>query len=200
MFENLDVLKILGYGISGFSFLLVLLTFFLLRAEQNKDQEPRPLIIKMIWRFMLMTIFMVILNGFISLPLFNQNIKLQESVTELSNSSNTEITNEIAQNTNQIEEIIGNEKDSKNQDSLRKEMQDVIDKQNKALDSIKATLTIAHSNPERITKIENLKKEMEINHQILLNPDLDKNTKIAANQNLKTLTLDIKRIAITTKK
>ena len=147
MFENLDVLKILGYGISGFSFLLVLLTFFLLRAEQNKDQEPRPLIIKMIWRFMLMTIFMVILNGFISLPLFNQNIKLQESVTELSNSNTEEITNEMAQNTNQIEDLIETKTTQTNEDSLRNAMQDIIDKQNKALDSIKATLTIAEKCP-----------------------------------------------------
>ena len=200
MFDNLDVLKILGYGISGFSFLLVLLTFFLLRAEQNKDQEPRPLIIKMIWRFMLMTIFMVILNGFISLPLFNQNTKLQESVTVLSNTNNEEMTKEITQNSNEIEDLIQTNTTQTNEDSLRNAMQEIIDKQNKALDSIKATLTIANSNPERITKIENLKKEMAVNYQILLNPKTDVNTKIAANQNLKTLNLDLKKVAITTKK
>ena len=200
MFDNLDVLKILGYGISGFSFLLVLLTFFLLRAEQNKDQEPRPLIIKMIWRFMLMTIFMVILNSFISLPLFNQNTKLQESVTVLSNTNNEEMTKEITQNSNEIEDLIQTNTTQTNEDSLRNAMQEIIDKQNKALDSIKATLTIANSNPERITKIENLKKEMAVNYQILLNPKTDVNTKIAANQNLKTLNLDLKKVAITTKK
>ena len=197
MFQNLDVLKILGYGLSGFSFLLVLLTFFLLRAEQNKDQEPRPLIIKMIWRFMLMTVFMVILNGFITLPLFNQNNKLQESVTELSNSNNEEITKEITQNSNQIEDLI---QTNTNEDSLQNALQAIIDKQNQALDSIKATLTIANSNPERITKIENLKKEMAVNYQILLNPNTDKTAKISANQHLKSLNLDLKRVAITTKK
>ena len=196
MFENLDVLKILGYGISGFSFLLVLLTFFLLRAEQNKDQEPRPLIIKMIWRFMLMTIFMVILNGFISLPLFNQNIKLQESVTELSNSNNEEITKEIAQNTNKIEDIIENEDFTQNEDSLREAMQDIIDKQNKALDSIKATLTIANSKPERITKIENLKTEMALSHKIILDAKADKKTKFIASQKLRTLNFDLQKVAI----
>lgn len=200
MFDNLDVLKILGYGISGFSFLLVLLTFFLLRAEQNKDQEPRPLIIKMIWRFMLMTIFMVILNSFISLPLFNQNTKLQESVTVLSNTNNEEMTKEITQNSNEIEDLIQTNTTQTNEDSLRNAMQEIIDKQNKALDSIKATLTIANSTPERITKIENLKKEMAVNYQVLLNPNVDRNTKISANQNLKTLNLDLKKVAITTKK
>ena len=200
MFENLDVLKILGYGISGFSFLLVLLTFFLLRAEQNKDQEPRPLIIKMIWRFMLMTIFMVILNGFISLPLFNQNIKLQESVTELSNSNTEEITNEMAQNTNQIEDLIETKTTQTNEDSLRNAMQDIIDKQNKALDSIKATLTIANSKPERITKIENIKTEMITTQQIILDPKADKRAKFEASQKLKTLNLDLKKVAYIRKK
>lgn len=200
MFENLDVIKILGYGISGFSFLLVLLTFFLLRAEQNKDQEPRPLIIKMIWRFMLMTIFMVILNGFISLPLFNQNIKLQESVTELSNSNTEEITNEIAQNTNQIEDLIETKTTQTNEDSLRNAMQDIIDKQNKALDSIKATLTIANSKPERITKIENIKSQMVTTQQIILDPKADKKAKFEASQKLKTLNLDLKKVAYIIKK
>ncbi|VXC33929.1 conserved hypothetical protein [Flavobacterium sp. 9AF] len=198
MFENLDVLKILGYGMTGFSFLLVLLTFFLLRAEQNKTQQPRPLIIKMIWRFMLMTIFMVVLNGFISLPLFNQNMRLQKSVTQLSNSNNEEITKEITQNTDEIEDLITNSKT--NEDSIRNAMQEIIDKQNKALDSIKATLTIAHTDKDRITKIENLKKEMAINYQVLINPNIDKNTKMKANQNLKTLNLDLKRIAIASNK
>ncbi|WP_130733936.1 hypothetical protein [Flavobacterium sp. J27] len=198
MFENLDVLKILGYGMTGFSFLLVLLTFFLLRAEQNKDQEPRPLIIKMIWRFMLMTVFMVVLNGFISLPLFNQNLKLQESVTQLSNGNNEEITKEIAQNTNDLENLITTPKN--NEDSIRNAMQEIINKQNKALDSIKATLTIANSDKDRIIKIENLKKEMAINYQVLLNPNTDKSKKMEANQNLKTLNIDLKRIAIAPRK
>ncbi|MBF02199.1 MAG: hypothetical protein CMP76_02770 [Flavobacterium sp.] len=198
MFENLDVLKILGYGMSGFSFLLVLLTFFLLRAEQKREQEPRPLIIKMIWRFMLMTIFMVLVNGFISLPLFNQNAKLHESVTQLSNNSNEEITKEIAQNTDEIEDLISTPKT--NEDSIQNAMQEIIDKQNKALDSIKATLTIANSTEERITEIDNLKQEMAVNYKVLLNPNVDKSTKMEANQNLKVLNTDLKRIAITPSK
>lgn len=198
MFENLDVLKILGYGMSGFSFLLVLLTFFLLRAEQKREQEPRPLIIKMIWRFMLMTIFMVLVNGFISLPLFNQNAKLHESVTQLSNNSNEEITNEIAQNAAEIEDLISTPKT--NEDSIQNAMQEIINKQNQALDSIKATLIIANSTEERITEIDNLKQEMAVNYKVLLNPNVDKSTKMEANQNLKVLNTDLKSIAITSSK
>lgn len=194
MFENLDVLKILGYGMTGFSFLLVLLTFFLLRAEQKREQEPRPLIIKMIWRFMLMTVFMVLVNGFISLPLFNQNAKLHESVTQLSNNSTEEITKEIAQNADEIEDLIAAPKT--NEDSIQNAMQEIIDKQNKALDSIKATLTIANSTEERIAGIDNLKQEMAVNYKVLLNPNVDKTTKLVANQNLKALNTDLKRIAI----
>lgn len=198
MFENLDVLKILGYGMSGFSFLLVLLTFFLLRAEQKREQEPRPLIIKMIWRFMLMTIFMVLVNGFISLPLFNQNAKLHESVTQLSNNNNEEITNEIAQNADEIEDLISTPKT--NEDSIQNAMQQIINKQNQALDSIKATLIIANSTEERITEIDNLKQEMAVNYKVLLNPNVDKSTKMEANQNLKVLNTDLKRIAIASSK
>lgn len=183
---------------SGFSFLLVLLTFFLLRAEQKREQEPRPLIIKMIWRFMLMTIFMVLVNGFISLPLFNQNAKLHESVTQLSNNNNEEITNEIAQNADEIEDLISTPKT--NEDSIQNAMQQIINKQNQALDSIKATLIIANSTEERITEIDNLKQEMAVNYKVLLNPNVDKSTKMEANQNLKVLNTDLKRIAIASSK
>lgn len=143
-----------------------------------------------------MTIFMVILNGFISLPLFNQNIKLQESVTELSNNNNEEFTKEIAQNTNQIEDILTNTTSNSSQDSVNEAMQAIIDKQNKTLDSIKATLTIAHSTPERITKIENIKTEMATSQQIILDPKTDRRAKFMASQKLKTLNFDLQKVAI----
>ena len=152
----------------------------------------------MIWRFMLMTIFMVLVNGFISLPLFNQNAKLHESVTQLSNNSNEEITNEIAQNADEIEDLISTPKT--NEDSIQNAMQQIINKQNQALDSIKATLIIANSTEERITEIDNLKQEMAVNYKVLLNPNVDKSTKMEANQNLKVLNTDLKRIAITSSK
>ncbi|KIX22891.1 hypothetical protein SY27_03515 [Flavobacterium sp. 316] len=199
MFKNLDVIKILGYGISGFSFLLVLLTFLLLRAEQNKDREPRPLIITMIWRFMLMTIFMVILNGFISLPLFNRNVELQESVTQLSNKNNFEIVKGLDENNDKIDQIINVNDSQTNNDSIKMAMQDIIDKQNKALDSIKATLTIANSKPERIAEIENLKKEMAINYKIILDSNSNKKLRFSANEKIKSLNYAVKRVAITNK-
>lgn len=199
MFKNLDVIKILGYGISGFSFLLVLLTFLLLRAEQNKDREPRPLIITMIWRFMLMTIFMVILNGFISLPLFNRNVELQESVTQLSNKNNFEIVKGLDENNDKIDQIINVNDSQTNNDSIKMAMQDIIDKQNKALDSIKVTLTIANSKPERIAEIENLKKEMAINYKIILDSNSNKKLRFSANEKIKSLNYAVKRVAITNK-
>lgn len=77
---SLDVLKILGYGLSGFAFLLVFLAFMLLRKEQDKP-EPRKMIIQTIQMFMGLCLLLSISVGIISVPISSQNSQLQAVIT-----------------------------------------------------------------------------------------------------------------------
>ena len=68
-----QVVNILQVGLSGFAFLVILMSYFLLKAEQKRDGEPRPGILKSTNRFMWLTIlFVLIVGGFGSIKLFVQ--------------------------------------------------------------------------------------------------------------------------------
>lgn len=75
--QSFDVVKILGYGLSGFAFLLVFLAFMLLRKEQDKP-EPRKLIIQTIQMFMGLCLVLCIAVGVISIPISSNNSQLQQ--------------------------------------------------------------------------------------------------------------------------
>lgn len=75
--QSFDVVKILGYGLSGFAFLLVFLAFMLLRKEQDKP-EPRKLIIQTIQMFMGLCLVLSIAVGVISIPISSNNSRLQQ--------------------------------------------------------------------------------------------------------------------------
>ena len=57
MFENLDFTAILKLGFVGIAFLLAVLAFLLLRAEQGKD-SPRPKMITSIYVFMVFSLLL----------------------------------------------------------------------------------------------------------------------------------------------
>lgn len=60
MFENLNVYDILGYGVIGLGFLLAVLAFRLLSAEQKRD--PRQEIIRAIYIFMVFSVVLCIIG------------------------------------------------------------------------------------------------------------------------------------------
>jgi hypothetical protein len=66
IFEGLDVLKVLGYGLSGFAFLLMMFAFLLLRQIISKDKESNRMIFKSIWAFMGLSFLMTIAIGMFS--------------------------------------------------------------------------------------------------------------------------------------
>jgi hypothetical protein len=59
--ENIDVVKILGYGITGLSFLLAFMAYSLLLKEQKK-QEPNENFLKSISNFMKFCVILAILG------------------------------------------------------------------------------------------------------------------------------------------
>lgn len=82
-FENLNVTEILGIGISGFAFLLVLMAFYLIFQEQKREGEPRKGIMKMIYNFMLINVGVMIFVGFLGLKNIGENKKLTEENSNL---------------------------------------------------------------------------------------------------------------------
>jgi hypothetical protein len=79
--ENMDVIKILGYGIIGLGFLLALMAFNLLSKEQKKD-EPNEKILASINRFMMFSIALSALGlgSEIIRPLMSSTETIQTSV------------------------------------------------------------------------------------------------------------------------
>ncbi|MBL7811365.1 MAG: hypothetical protein JNL57_03995 [Bacteroidetes bacterium] len=79
---NVDIIKILGYGLSGFAFLLVFLAFMLLRKEQDKP-EPRKMIVQTIWMFMGLCLTLSLVVGLLSIPIINSNNEKEKAIAKL---------------------------------------------------------------------------------------------------------------------
>ena len=62
-----DIVKILGTGIAGLSFLFVVLSYILLRKEQERQGEPRTEMLKHIHRFTFTTLIFALLVGMFTL-------------------------------------------------------------------------------------------------------------------------------------
>ena len=62
-----DIVKILGTGIAGLSFLFVVLSYSLLRKEQDRQGEPRAEMLKHINRFTYTTLVFAVLVGLFTL-------------------------------------------------------------------------------------------------------------------------------------
>ncbi|UGU16051.1 hypothetical protein LS482_20535 [Sinomicrobium kalidii] len=71
--------KILSYGISGFAFVLVVLTYFMMRSEFHRE-APRKIVIKTIWFFMGLVLFSTVMVGLFSVPVASNNSKLRGEV------------------------------------------------------------------------------------------------------------------------
>ncbi len=81
--ENFDVVKILSYGLSGLAFLLLFLTYSLIRQEQSRS-KPRKEILGTIRSFMFLVFFCVVVVGIFGVPTMRDNELLQASNDSLS--------------------------------------------------------------------------------------------------------------------
>lgn len=88
--ENFDIVKILSYGLSGLAFLLLFLTYSLIRQEQSRS-KPRQEILGTIRSFMLLVFLSVVVVGIFGVPTFRDNELLQATNDSLS-TENQEIS------------------------------------------------------------------------------------------------------------
>jgi hypothetical protein len=142
LFSNLDpTVKILSLGISGFCFLLVIMSFKLISDEQKKD-NPRSVILRAIYVFMLVNFLNVIVVGFLGLPAISQNIKLKEE--NLDGKQKLEVKDnelKVIQNANDFDLIIDTANPSSLSDKQIKKAENYV----QSLDSLAGSYSTAGS-------------------------------------------------------
>lgn len=79
---NLDVVKILSYGASGLSFLLMFLAYNIIRKEQDR-RNPRQKILNTVYVYMLFTLLNMVVVGVVGVPTLRDNQLLSEKTTAL---------------------------------------------------------------------------------------------------------------------
>ena len=116
----MDPVKILGFGLSGLTFLLFLFSFKLISQEQKREAQPRKGIIQLILVFMLLTFISTIIVGWFGI-VQNTNQQLKNTTDSL-NRNYSELFRDytnylISQNKKQIDSF-----DVKNKSELEKQV------------------------------------------------------------------------------
>jgi len=86
LFGNINIIKILGFGLSGLSLLLMVLTYQLLNKVINLP-EPNNAVISLIKWYMGITVLVLLVVGLFTIPVFNNNNDLSKSNEVLVKSS-----------------------------------------------------------------------------------------------------------------
>lgn len=81
--KNLDFKSILSVGISGFGFLLILLSFVLITREQGRNPAPNAAILNLIKKFMWINVLNIIIVGILGLPAIINNKVLKVNIASL---------------------------------------------------------------------------------------------------------------------
>ena len=82
IFDNLDVIKILGIGLSGLSLLLMVLAYRLLQKLIDKP-DPNPQVFSLVKLFLGSNIIVLIVVGAFSIPIASKNTDLNKQVVKL---------------------------------------------------------------------------------------------------------------------
>lgn len=149
--EYFDIAKILSYGLSGLSFLLIFMTYNLIAKEQRR-RTPRKEILGTIRLFMGLVLLCITIVGFFGVPTLSDNIALKRhndtlkvenykinSLYEIK--EDYELLEENAQNlsTDSVANII--EKNTQRLDTLSKTISGVAPQQQKEIDELKQELS-----------------------------------------------------------
>jgi hypothetical protein len=186
--ENLNIIKILSYGISGLAFLLIFMTYSLILKEQRRER-PRREIMRMIRSFMILELLCIGVVGFFGVPTFQDNLFLHQTNDTLKVENyktkslvdfekNSDILEKEGENLSQdsITSLI--QENADNLDSLSQMVSKVNPKQEKKINQIKENLH------EKIDKLTNAKKKLSskelrrvVKEMQTLQKDLDETVK-----------------------
>lgn len=188
-----DFVKILGYGLSGFAFLLMFFAYMLLRQVINKSTQNK-MIIKSIWAFMGLSFLLTITIGVFSfitgdykqkeLASNEATIKSQQNGLEILNADqklDSLVKRGIAEN------MVNNPEKA---EEAKKAYDKIIGELESKLDSSNAT-------PEDKRKFESLKGETNKTLDSLSKPDLSPETKTRLRNKYLSQTAEISKVSST---
>ncbi|MCU0443673.1 MAG: hypothetical protein MUE85_02060 [Microscillaceae bacterium] len=150
---SFDVIKILGYGASGLSFLLMFLAYNIIQKEQ-RVKKPRKEILNVVYVYMFFTLLNIGVVGFLGLPALSDNSRLQ-GVNEVLKTEKNKLTSlyEIQKNNSTIEDNIQNI----SSDSL----ETLFTKNVQALDTLSKTVESPEQKQTVLNIKDNLKKKID---------------------------------------
>ena len=187
-----DFVKILGYGLSGFAFLLMFFTYMLLRQVITRKTQNK-MIFKLIWGFMglsflftiVVAVFSFMTGDYKKTELANNEKMITQQQNGLDVLTETQTIDSIAQ---KATEIISTDTAKVNETKKNFE-KNIADLQAK-LDKVNAT-------PEDKRKVALLKEESAKTLDSLKRTDISEETRLRLNNKLQAQANEISRISTT---
>lgn len=169
-----DFVKILGYGLSGFAFLLMFFAYMLLRQVINKSTQNK-MIIKSIWAFMGLSFLLTITIGVFSFITgdYKQKKLADNEATIKTQRNGLEILNADQKLDSLVKKTIAD--NMANNPEKAAETKQAYDK---IITELESKLDISNATPDDKRKFESLKGEMNKTLDSLSRPDLSPETKI----------------------
>lgn len=185
-----DFVKILGYGLSGFAFLLMFFTYMLLRQVITKPTQNK-MIFKLIWGFMGLSFLFTIVVGVFSFMTGDYKksalAKNEETITKQQNGLEVLTENQTLDSLAQkATEIVST--DTAKVNETKKNFEKNIAELQAKLDKVNATA-------EEKSKVNSLKEESTKTLDSLKRPDLSRETRLRLNNKLQSQADEISRIS-----
>lgn len=182
-----DFVKILGYGLSGFAFLLMFFAYMLLRQVISK-QTQNTMIIKSIWGFMGLSFILTIVIGIFSYMTGDYKKKelVENEVTITKQQTGIEILTQSQTLDSLAKNVTVGADTAKVDETITKFENNITDLQSK-LDKVNAT-------EEEKKKVSELKEESTKTLDSLKRSDLSKETRMRLNYKILNQTNEISRV------
>jgi len=186
-----DFVKILGYGLSGFAFLLMFFAYMLLRQVINRSSQNK-MIFKSIWAFMGLSFLLTICVGVFSYvtgdykkkELAENEVTIQKQQTGL----------EVFKNDQKLDSLVNNavveniENDPAKAEEVKKE-------HDKIIADLQSGINKANATPEDKTKFNNLANETTKTLDSLNRTDLPHDTKVRLSNKYVFQTGELSRVS-----
>ena len=169
-----DFVKILGYGLSGFAFLLMFFAYMLLRQVINKSTQNK-MIIKSIWAFMGLSFLLTITIGVFS---FITGDYKQEALANNEATIKTQQNGLEILNADQKLDSLVKKAAAENMSNSPEKVEETKMAYDKIIGELESKLDSSNATTEDKRKFESLKGETNKTLDSLSKPDLSPETKL----------------------
>lgn len=186
-----DFVKILGYGLSGFAFLLMFFAYMLLRQVINKSTQNK-MIIKSIWAFMGLSFLLTITIGVFSFITgdYKQKELADNEATIKTQQNGLEILNADQKLDSLVKKAI-----AENMINNPEKAEETKNASDKIIGELESKLDSSNATPEDKRKFESLKGETNKTLDSLSKPDLSPETKTRLRNKYLFQTAEISKVS-----